>query len=168
MGVVPLGSAVKTMTNAWTQDPSRRPSAQRRGLARSLRRTATEPEKKLWRYLRQRLPLQDSHFRRQVPIRAYIADFCCLRAKLIVEVDGNQHGLDANAAHDAVRTQYLESQGYRVLRFSNRDVITSIEVVLDTILAALETTTPTPWLAAQAALVLRFAPARPSPQGGGR
>jgi very-short-patch-repair endonuclease len=144
VGVVPLGSAVKAMTNSWTQDPSRRPNAQGRGLARSLRRAATEPEKTLWRHLRQCLPLQGSHFRRQVPIGPYIADFCCFRAKLIVEVDGNQHGFDANAARDAVRTQFLESQGFQVLRFSNRDVMTSIKVVLDTIFAALETTTPTP------------------------
>jgi release factor glutamine methyltransferase len=94
--------------------------------------------------LRHRLPLEGTHFRRQVPIGPYIADFCCHPARLIVEVDGNQHGFDEEMARDERRTEYLDAQGYRVLRFSNADVMTSIDVVLDTILAALGTTTPTP------------------------
>ncbi|HEX5867097.1 MAG TPA: peptide chain release factor N(5)-glutamine methyltransferase [Beijerinckiaceae bacterium] len=132
------------MTNPWMSDPSHRASPARRDRAHTLRRNQTEPEKRLWWHLRHRLPLDGTHFRRQVPIGPYFADFCCQPARLIVEVDGNQHGFDEEAARDARRTEYLNTQGYRVLRFSNAEVVTSIDVVLDTILAALRTTTPTP------------------------
>ncbi len=94
--------------------------------------------------------MQGSHFRRQVPIGPYIADFCCLKAKLVIEVDDNQHGIDANIASDAKRTAYLVSQGFSVLRFSNREVMTETASVLEAIYAALSTPTP-----------------NPSPQGGG-
>ncbi|MGB8276453.1 MAG: endonuclease domain-containing protein [Methylovirgula sp.] len=111
----------------------------------------TEPERKLWKALRWRLPVEGTHFRRQVPLGPYIADFCSHGARLIIEVDGNQHGDEASITRDAVRMAYLASQGYRVLPFSNHDVITAIDSVLDTIAAAFERT-PTPG---------------PSPQGGG-
>lgn len=62
----------------------------------------------------------------------------------MVEVDGNQHGFDSIAARDDRRTEHLNAQGYRVLRFSNAEVMTSIDGVLDTILAASVMTTPTP------------------------
>ena len=79
-----------------------------------------------------------------MPIGPYVADFCCHAARLIVEVDGNQHGFGENAARDERRAEYLNAQGYRVLRFSNADVMASIDVVLDTILDALGTAPPTP------------------------
>lgn len=82
----------------------------------------------------------------------YIADFCCLGARLIIEVDGNQHGTDKAEVYDAHRTTYLEKEGFRILRFSNFEVMCEIDVVLDTIYAALVSSTPTPG---------------PSPQGGG-
>jgi very-short-patch-repair endonuclease len=108
---------------SWRKDEAKAPSQRQRTRARVLRRAQTEPEKKLW---------------------WHVADFCCLRAKLIVEVDGNQHGLEANAAQDERRTAYLASQGFGVLRFSNREVMTAIDTVLDTIRAALGPATPTP------------------------
>jgi very-short-patch-repair endonuclease len=126
--------------------PSRQAS-----LAKAMRRVMTEPERKLWKALRWRLAIDATHFRRQVSIGPYIADFCSHGARLIIEVDGNQHGDDAMRLRDDARTAYLNAQGYRVLRVSNRDVMTSIDVVLDTIVADLEPT-PTP---------------NPSPQGGG-
>jgi very-short-patch-repair endonuclease len=119
-------------------DPAAAPSPRVRSRARVLRRQLTDPEKKLWWHLRHRLPAERTHFRRQVPLGPYVADFCCLRERLVVEVDGNQHGFDENLERDAVRTKELERQGFRVLRFSNRGVMTSIDVVLDTIFAALE------------------------------
>ncbi|MDP8920268.1 MAG: DUF559 domain-containing protein [Pseudomonadota bacterium] len=125
------------MTNAWITNVSNRPSVRQRNRARSLRRNLTDPERKLWWHLRHRIPLERGHFRRQVPIGPYVVDFCCLTSRLIIEVDGNQHGYDANAAHDARRTSYLGNQGFRVIRFTNRDVMTSIEDVLDTVPAAL-------------------------------
>ncbi len=140
------------MAPPWRSDPGQTPTPQRRTRARSLRRALTEPEKRLWNHLRRRLPLEGSHFRRQVPIGPYVADFCCLSAMLVIEVDGNQHGFAANRAHDEERTLFLNARGFRVLRFTNAEVMTSINVVLDTTLAALASTTPTP---------------NPSPQGGG-
>jgi very-short-patch-repair endonuclease len=134
----------------WRDDPDRAPASKDRSRARTLRHRATEPEQKLWWHLRHRLPTDGTHFRRQVPIGPYVVDFCCLKAKLIIEVDGNQHGLDANIAGDAKRSAYLTSQGYSVLRFSNREVMTETTSVLEAIYASLSTPTP-----------------NPSPQGGG-
>ena len=125
------------MPTLFRDDPSRAPSSQARSRAKALRRRTTEPEKRLWWHLRHRLPSEGTHFRRQVPIDGYIVDFCCLGARLIIEVDGNQHGFEINQEHDARRTRELEARGYRVLRFSDREVMTSIDVVLDTIFAAL-------------------------------
>ena len=120
--------------------------------ARNLRRTMTEPERKLWWGLRYSLPVDHSHFRRQVPIGPYITDFCCHRAKLVIEVDGNQHGTDYARTHDVRRTLAIEAEGYRVLRFSNEEVWRSFDSVLDTVFAVVAERTPTP---------------DPSPQGGG-
>ena len=119
--------------------------------AKAMRREMTEAERKLWKVLRWRLSIERTHFRRQVPLGPYIADFCSHGAKLVIEVDGNQHGDEASMTRDAARTAYLELQGYRVLRFANHDVITVIESVLDTIAAEIART-PTP---------------DPSPHGGG-
>ena len=84
------------------------------------------------------MPLDGTHWRRQVPLAGYVVDFCCLERGLVVEVDGNQHGFDANRRADEARTSRLENEGFSVLRFSNREVMTTIDVVLDTILAASE------------------------------
>jgi very-short-patch-repair endonuclease len=104
--------------------------------AHTLRRNATEAEKKLWRRLRQ-LDLDGSHFRRQVPIGPYIADFACMAARLVIEIDGSQHGEDRNKAHDDARTRWLEKEGYRVLRFWNNDIGKNIDGVVEAIYAAL-------------------------------
>jgi very-short-patch-repair endonuclease len=72
-----------------------------------------------------------------VPIGPYIADFCHLSSKLIVEIDGNQHGYEAHAAHDERRTHHLNQLGFTLIRFTNRDVMSSVDAVLDTILAHL-------------------------------
>ncbi len=96
----------------------------------------TDAERRLWRGLRQRLPLEGTHFRRQVPIAGFITDFCCHSARLVVEVDGNQHGTDEARAFDAQRTRLIEAEGYKVLRFSNHDVLRLLDSVLDTIAAA--------------------------------
>ena len=77
----------------------------------------TEAERAVWRILREGFP--DHHFRRQVPIRHFIADFASHRAKLIIEVDGGQHGESV----DAARTANIEAEGYRVLRFWNNEVL---------------------------------------------
>src|ERR1700721_978506 len=94
--------------------------------ARELRRQMTDAEKKLWWHLR-RLPIEASHFRRQVSIGPYFADFASHRYRLVVEVDGSGHGETLQAAHDTERTAFLQSRGYRVLRFCNNEVLTEIE-----------------------------------------
>ena len=109
----------------------------RRDRARSLRRTATEAGKRLWWHLRYRLPLDGTYFRRQVPLGPYFADFCCLALKIVVELDGDQHGQASGLAYDEVRTRFLESQGFTVLRFWNHQVFREMDGVLDTIAAAL-------------------------------
>lgn len=94
--------------------------------ARQLRRDATEAEKHLWRALREAFP--HARFRRQVPIGPYFADFLSVRLKLVVETDGGQHA--GAADHDVARTQFLETQGYCVLRFWNNDVLANPEGVI--------------------------------------
>jgi len=78
-----------------------------------------------------------SHFRRQVVIGPYIADFACMAAKLVIEVDGSQHGEEANRACDIQRTNWLQAEGYRVLRFWNNDITQNIDGVLEAIHASL-------------------------------
>jgi len=99
------------------------------GRARALRRNPTETEKLLWRALREAFP--HAKFRQQVPMGPYFADFCSHGAKLIVEADGGQHA--EAAAYDAQRTRFLESEGYKVLRFWNNDVLGNISGVISTI-----------------------------------
>ena len=100
--------------------------------ARALRANMTEPERQLWQLLRDRR-LQNVKFRRQVPIGCYIVDFLCIEHRLIVEADGSQH---ADSLHDQTRDAWLVSEGYRVLRFWNREVLRERQSVLDTIAAA--------------------------------
>src|SRR4051794_26230792 len=93
----------------------------RRATAKRLRSTATEAEQMLWRALK-RIPIYGSHFRRQVPIGRYGADFGCLKARLLIELDGGQHSRDDVADRDEARTRWLEGEGYRVLRFWNAEL----------------------------------------------
>jgi very-short-patch-repair endonuclease len=87
--------------------------------ARQLRKNMTDAERALWRLLRQR-QISGLRFRRQVPIDHYIVDFACLEARLVIEVDGGQH-FESEA--DKRRDAYLHSQGFRVLRLWNNDVL---------------------------------------------
>jgi very-short-patch-repair endonuclease len=113
---------------------------QQRVFARRMRQSSTEAERKLWWHLRHRLPLDGSHFRRQVQIGPYIADFACHRLKLVIEIDGSQHG--SQVAKDEARTRRLESEGYRVLRFWNNEVLSNIEGVLTEIQTRLQRPSP--------------------------
>ncbi len=101
-----------------------------------MRREKGPAERKLWRLLRE-FNRHGFQFRQQAPIGPYIADFCDHTAELIVEVDGAQHGEPQGVATDKRRTQWLESHGYRVLRFWNIDVLTNISGVEITIRLAL-------------------------------
>jgi|SRR6516225_6160702 very-short-patch-repair endonuclease len=103
-----------------------------RDRARSLRAAQTEVERKLWQRLRSR-QLNGAKFRRQHPIGSYVVDFFCLDARLVIELDGSQHGEENERQADQRRTAYLESQGYRVLRFWNEEVMDNIDGVLEAI-----------------------------------
>ncbi len=100
-------------------------------LARQMRRAPTLNERALWKMLRDRR-LNSMKFRRQVPIGRYVVDFLCLRHRLIVEADGPFH----NELEDAERDAWLKSQGFRVLRFANKEIEDWPERVLEKILTA--------------------------------
>ena len=108
----------------------------RRASARRLRAKATETEILLWKRLRT-IETAGTHFRRQVPIGPYVCDFACLAARLVIELDGSQHNTDAYRAKDERRTRWLESEGYRVIRFWNNDLAHNMEGVLETVYTAL-------------------------------
>jgi very-short-patch-repair endonuclease len=103
--------------------------------ARQLRRQSTDAERALWKALRNR-QVADYKLRRQLPIGPYIADFACWELGLIVELDGGHH-LE-RTEYDRARTAYLESVGFKVLRFWNDQVLLEMDVVLETILEALK------------------------------
>ena len=97
--------------------------------AKELRQSETEAEQIIWSWLRAK-KLNGIKFRRQEPIGIYIVDFVSFEKKLIVEIDGGQHNIEENKANDKVRTQWLESQGFRVIRFWNNEVFTNLEGVI--------------------------------------
>jgi len=113
--------------------------------AKRLRREMSLPEVVLWQHLR-RDTLKGYRFRRQHPIGPYILDFYCAEARLCIEIDGAIHDNAEQAAHDQRRTQWLEEQGIRVLRFTAEDVLTdsSLEGVLTTIELAVAPSTAVP------------------------
>ncbi|MDX8525497.1 endonuclease domain-containing protein [Mesorhizobium sp. MSK_1335] len=112
----------------------------KRRFARTLRREMTEAENKLWQELRDRR-LDRIKFRRQA-LGKYIADFVCAEARLIIEIDGNQH---ADSESDEVRAAELKARGFRVLRFWNDDVLKDMDGVCDTIIAYVKDTGLQPW-----------------------
>ena len=114
-----------------------------RNRARAMRLAPTDAERRLWWHLRHRLVVQRSHFRRQVRLGHCIVDFACHELRVAIEIDGGQRA--ELVARDARRTKFLESQGYRVLRFWNNEVLANIDGVVEVIHSAiLATPTPTP------------------------
>ena len=101
--------------------------------ARELRTNATEAERHLWQRLRNR-QLGGWKFRRQHPVGPCVADFACVEAQLIVELDGGQHFEPEAAQRDERRTSVLEAHGFSVLRFDNRQALTETDAVLTAIL----------------------------------
>ena len=99
--------------------------------ARRLRQAMTPWERTLWRALGESFP--DAHWRKQVPFGPYTADFACHAVKLIVELDGSQHGETQAIAYDATRTAFLETEGYTVLRFWNNDITANLDGVITVI-----------------------------------
>ncbi|MDO5288456.1 MAG: endonuclease domain-containing protein [Pseudomonadota bacterium] len=114
--------------------------------ARQLRQASTDAEAKLWAHLRDRR-LQGWKFRRQHPVAGYFADFACLEAGLLIELDGGQHASLPQQTHDQRRSAALAAAGFAVLRFWNHEVLQQTEAVLQRIATALSqraaTLTPT-------------------------
>src|SRR5450755_1000072 len=113
----------------WMPQTPQRPLGRRVPRARALRRDATEAEKKLWQHLRQP-PFKQHHFRRQATIGPYFADFASHQLRIVIELDGGQH---SDSASDEARTRHLETNGYRVLRFWNNEVLQNMSGVLSAI-----------------------------------
>lgn len=100
--------------------------------ARAMRNNPTRAEQAMWRLLRERFG--EWRFRRQVPLAHHIADFASHRARLVIEIDGGQHG----GTGDEARTRVLEGEGYRVLRFWNAEVLENREGVALTLARVLD------------------------------
>jgi very-short-patch-repair endonuclease len=101
--------------------------------SRKLRQDTGEPERRLWRALREAFP--DIRFRRQVPFGPYHADFCAHALHLIVDVDGDDHA--TKIKQDAARARFLATEGCHVIRFANADVMDTIDGVVQPIAAAI-------------------------------
>ena len=109
--------------------------------SRQLRENMTDAERQLWSKIRMK-QLKGCQFYRQKPIGDYIVDFFCPRAKLVIEVDGSHHLVGESIEYDRIRDEYLRGFGLRVLRFTNTDVLTRIEGVVDSIIENMERNPP--------------------------
>lgn len=99
--------------------------------ARTFRKSMTDGERKLWSRLRGKQA--EYYFRRQTPIGKYIVDFVCWKEKLIIEIDGSQHNTSAGKEHDAIRDQFLQQQGFTILRFTSVEALNNTDGVVGTI-----------------------------------
>jgi very-short-patch-repair endonuclease len=106
-------------------------------VARKLRKAMTRQEVKLWAKLRELREI-GHHFRRQSPLASYVVDFERRRSRLIIEIDGNQHGFDDHRRRDDIRDKALQALGYKVLRFGNHEVDREFDGVLEAIRFAIE------------------------------
>jgi very-short-patch-repair endonuclease len=116
--------------------PAWQVSTKQRTRARRLRRDLTDAERIVWNAIRAHR-MHGASFRRQTPIGPFIVDYVSHAAGLIIEIDGGQHYEPESIKRDAQRDAYLASEGYLVLRFSNHDVITNRQGVLETIATAI-------------------------------
>ena len=99
-------------------------------IARKLRQSSTKEERVLWQLLRNR-QFKNLKFKRQFPIGNYVVDFVCEEIKLIIELDGGQHNEPENIEADNLRTEFLESKGFKVIRFWNKDINLNISGVYE-------------------------------------
>lgn len=111
--------------------------------ARKLRRNQTDAEKFLWRYLRNK-QIQGIKFRRQFQIGKYIVDFVALDERIVIELDGSQHGEFQNQKHDQERTKWLTANNYRVVRFWDNEVLTNVDGALEKIRSLVAPPHPNP------------------------
>ena len=110
---------------------------------RRRRRDTTDAERKLWSHLRNR-QLDGVKFRRQHELAGYVLDFCAPEYRLPVEADGGQHYSHGGEAHDERRSVHLANQGIQLMRFSNNDILTNIDGVLESIRARVVRPSPQP------------------------
>lgn len=108
--------------------------------ANHLRKNSTDAERFLWQRLRQR-QLGGFKFRRQVPVAGYVADFVCMEAMVVIDLDGGQR-LD-QSGYDAQRNERIKAHGYAVLRFWNSEEFQQVDAVMERILAVLRRPAPT-------------------------
>ncbi|SEG80572.1 Very-short-patch-repair endonuclease [Bosea lathyri] len=107
--------------------------SEQQNFARSLRKRSTKPEDIIWDALRNRR-IDGLKFRRQSPLLNYTVDFLCFERKLIIEIDGKQHGRERD--YDMARTVELESHGFTVLRVRNDEVLGDLDAVIGKIRVA--------------------------------
>ena len=115
----------------------RRHSRKSRAFAKVLRRKMINAEAILWSRLRRKQNEQQLQFRRQHPIEPYVADFACVSAWLVIEVDGGTHSTEEEIAYDSRRDAFMRSLGWRVFRLTNEDVYKRLDGVLDGIFRVL-------------------------------
>jgi very-short-patch-repair endonuclease len=119
------------------------PGEKKFALARRLRREATDAERKLWFFLRDKR-FGGLRWRRQQPIGPYVVDFFCPSERLIVELDGGQHGDERVKAYDDDRTRWLQARGYRVIRLWNVDFLEDPATAVDFLWSQMRQATPHP------------------------
>jgi very-short-patch-repair endonuclease len=137
---VAFGGGARRVVGAYNAVmPAKRTNPKTMHRAGELRREPTPAEKKLWAYLHGN-KLNGVNFRRQHAIGNFVPDFVSIKKKLVIELDGSQH-LEQEE-YDVARTRYLESQGYKVIRFWNNDVMNNIEGILRAIEVALTDEAP--------------------------
>jgi len=153
-GLVAAGAIAKKLINHLTPNPSPKERGTElsddfgyitdkagnykllKDFAKANRKNPTQAEELLWHYVRNR-NIDGYKFRRQHPIAGFIPDFVCLDAKLIVEVDGEYHSNEEQLQYDEARNQWLNEYKYRLLRFSNEEVLSDINIVIEKIRQAL-------------------------------
>lgn len=101
-------------------------------IARDMRQQPTKAENHLWQYLRNR-QINGARFRRQHSIGSFVVDFVCISQRLIIEVDGSIHDLEEQQSYDMQRQSFLEEQGFRVIRFTNDQILQDIQLVIESI-----------------------------------
>jgi very-short-patch-repair endonuclease len=136
------GRSVRAANREGGPPPAHRPVARiNRFRAKSMRSEMTDAERALWTQLRAHR-LNGLSFRRQVPVGSFIVDFVRHEHRLIIELDGGQHANEREAHHDQMRQAWLNTKGYRVLRFWNFDVLRHRESVLETIIETIAQSLP--------------------------
>jgi very-short-patch-repair endonuclease len=136
------GRSVRAANREGGPAPAHRPVARiNRFRAKSMRSEMTDAERALWTQLRAHR-LNGLSFRRQVPVGSFIVDFVRHEHRLIIELDGGQHANEREAHHDQMRQAWLNTKGYRVLRFWNFDVLRHRESVLETIIETIAQSLP--------------------------